>query len=723
MGWLYGSLDRCGIALRALLRPSVALLTAISVLGSVSSPAGADVFCRSYRVGNVTYSVWCKDGMVCLPNDMCTCGPELRRKAVQAGIEARQRLIAFFEQKRQEIEKKSAAAERYFERKLAGFKQMLDTSQQLLRQKQRREADAGIAQSTGYYPRTAAPHSRTGASCSDITGTGGAPSAPHCNDARSFRAMARWLGEQKRPSDARHFYKAAETSFRWAGDAAAANAIMVELAAMTASSAAAGESPAIARGDASGSPLPPQASLQAATPRTGGITARSQAGGDCSTVKENIDWVFRDPGAQRTFAQQKSSGKSDFEAVIGAQAHNRPVQDLLRRCQAVAQAYLDSRDAAGASTGADDGLSDAMRKRLDEVMDDPVRRDPYLGTLGAEERARANAYINNKRVIGSAKRNPGDPKGTGDTSFRGSEEGSDWCKSMASNKAMNNTTTFYLACGSRGLAQADNPAAGQLSDRQPQGRTTTGPIVASQQAPGPSPSASPSETTASVGSSGPAASNQSSPASARGPTALAVEPHTVVAQARALCATSPANSAEWKTCMSTREAALIMAAEPGIRAACSGISDEAARSACAIDAYVKRLAQIAANDNCYWDEKGRQCYPPGAAASARQTRRNTLRAKLLADKRARGQSGDVSEEEVDAAEAEEIKRSPGLEKVAQSTPDWNRDDPLQNYLRSGNNQSRGMLDNSGNFLGRVQPDPEVQGVRPQPNAFPDWPKR
>jgi hypothetical protein len=75
--------------------------------------------------------------------------------------------------------------------------------------------------------------------------------------------------------------------------------------------------------------------------------ARSMTGEQCSQVKENIEWVFRDRGAQATYDQQRGTGKSAFEAVVGAQGHNRPVQDLLRRCQAWAEAYLASYGAQG----------------------------------------------------------------------------------------------------------------------------------------------------------------------------------------------------------------------------------------------------------------------------------------------------------------------------------------------------------------------------------------
>jgi hypothetical protein len=57
-------------------------------------------------------------------------------------------------------------------------------------------------------------------------------------------------------------------------------------------------------------------------------------------AKVDVDWVFNDRGARSTYLQQRSIGKSAFEAVVGAQAHNPQVQTLLRRCQAWAESYL-----------------------------------------------------------------------------------------------------------------------------------------------------------------------------------------------------------------------------------------------------------------------------------------------------------------------------------------------------------------------------------------------
>lgn len=63
----------------------------------------------------------------------------------------------------------------------------------------------------------------------------------------------------------------------------------------------------------------------------------------CAQVRENIDWVFRDGGALATYSQQRQSGKSPFESVVGAQGHNPPVQSLLLGCRDTAEAYLAAR--------------------------------------------------------------------------------------------------------------------------------------------------------------------------------------------------------------------------------------------------------------------------------------------------------------------------------------------------------------------------------------------
>jgi hypothetical protein len=77
-------------------------------------------------------------------------------------------------------------------------------------------------------------------------------------------------------------------------------------------------------------------------------TAAFGPGGcDQEKAKINVDWVFDDAGAQATYRQQLNRGKSAFEAVVGAQAHNPPVQNALRQCQTWVESYLASRGAPG----------------------------------------------------------------------------------------------------------------------------------------------------------------------------------------------------------------------------------------------------------------------------------------------------------------------------------------------------------------------------------------
>lgn len=78
------------------------------------------------------------------------------------------------------------------------------------------------------------------------------------------------------------------------------------------------------------------------------------SGGRCPSSSEaqaNIDWIFTDAGARSTYGRLRTNGRSAFEAVVGAQAHNPRVQQLLRSCQSFAEAYLARRgeDGAGAT--------------------------------------------------------------------------------------------------------------------------------------------------------------------------------------------------------------------------------------------------------------------------------------------------------------------------------------------------------------------------------------
>jgi hypothetical protein len=57
-------------------------------------------------------------------------------------------------------------------------------------------------------------------------------------------------------------------------------------------------------------------------------------------AKINVDWVFSNAGAKATYQLHRSMGESAFQAVESAQAHNTPVQALLRECQGWVEDYL-----------------------------------------------------------------------------------------------------------------------------------------------------------------------------------------------------------------------------------------------------------------------------------------------------------------------------------------------------------------------------------------------
>ena len=62
---------------------------------------------------------------------------------------------------------------------------------------------------------------------------------------------------------------------------------------------------------------------------------------DAAEARINVDWVlFRDRGAQKRYRKFLALGMSPFDAVVTAQAHNPPVQELLRRCRSWTTAYL-----------------------------------------------------------------------------------------------------------------------------------------------------------------------------------------------------------------------------------------------------------------------------------------------------------------------------------------------------------------------------------------------
>ena len=74
----------------------------------------------------------------------------------------------------------------------------------------------------------------------------------------------------------------------------------------------------------------------------GSGAARSTAGGGCESESENVDWVFRDPGACQTFRQGVAGGLSPFEAVVNAQGHSPAIQQRLQACQTWATPYIAS---------------------------------------------------------------------------------------------------------------------------------------------------------------------------------------------------------------------------------------------------------------------------------------------------------------------------------------------------------------------------------------------
>jgi hypothetical protein len=82
------------------------------------------------------------------------------------------------------------------------------------------------------------------ANCSDITGTSSSSkAATNCRDAGNFRKMANYQRTRDREK-AGYFYKAAEKAFRQAGDIAAADAVLKEIASLTSGSTESNENAA-----------------------------------------------------------------------------------------------------------------------------------------------------------------------------------------------------------------------------------------------------------------------------------------------------------------------------------------------------------------------------------------------------------------------------------------------------------------------------------------------
>jgi hypothetical protein len=60
----------------------------------------------------------------------------------------------------------------------------------------------------------------------------------------------------------------------------------------------------------------------------------------CPDAKEAVDWVFRDAGARQTYLTNRQNGRSPFDAVFNAQAHNPRAQADLNNCRNWVTGYL-----------------------------------------------------------------------------------------------------------------------------------------------------------------------------------------------------------------------------------------------------------------------------------------------------------------------------------------------------------------------------------------------
>jgi len=110
--------------------------------------------------------------------------------------------------------------------------------------------------------------------------------------------------------------------------------------------------------------------LAEATVSCGPAKAGPAPAGCESEVKIAIDWVLLlDRGAQARYAQFRSEGKSAFEAVVGAQAHNPPVQRMLQQCRGVAEAYLLNRGFAAGGQAAPPQRESGLGSRPLSVQD------------------------------------------------------------------------------------------------------------------------------------------------------------------------------------------------------------------------------------------------------------------------------------------------------------------------------------------------------------------
>lgn len=82
------------------------------------------------------------------------------------------------------------------------------------------------------------------------------------------------------------------------------------------------------------------------------VAAASSCGPELQAkAKINVDWIFADRGARATFESHRQGGESPFAAAVSAQAHNPPVQVLLRQCRSWVEAYLGRGDGCTLSDG------------------------------------------------------------------------------------------------------------------------------------------------------------------------------------------------------------------------------------------------------------------------------------------------------------------------------------------------------------------------------------
>ncbi len=190
-------------------------------------------------------------------------------------------------------------------------------------------------------------------------------------------------------------------------------------------------------------------------------------------------------------------------------------------------------------------------------------------------------------------------------------------------------------------------------------------------------------------------------------------PNEVLERARMACSYAE-RTPEWNRCMQTQEARLIMDSDPDIKASCGWERNAVVRTNCAIEAYVKKLqmqvANALADDPCYFNELGRQCFAGGGGARTaggpKESIRDRLRRQLAAMRDREGRDPNVTEADIDAAiEADKKGAAAASVQIAQS---HNSDDPLQNFLRSSN--ATRDYTNAGEFAQH----PDMTGLEPTP---------